>query len=202
MINPKAIDEAYVLGHSFDGVQAIHCKAEFLQLDALICEHKPKRILEFGTCAGALTLMLGAWAKMSNALVFTNDLFDVTSLETKIKLAYLPVIIGRANELTPRELLSLSEFLDTDEKLFVYCDGGHKAQELRQVSRMLKSGDVIACHDFERSDEEDKPFEGINKESERVYEHDIKPLLENGFTRLIDVNEHKKGMHVMALLKE
>jgi cephalosporin hydroxylase len=194
-------EDYYTLGKAkYNGVFCCHCPAEFDVLMDLVWACKPDRIMEFGTGPGVLTMRLGSYAGAHNAMVLSNDLYDHLDLKVRMSISDLPVMLLKANEFKAQETAPIAEFLDDGSRLFVYCDGGHKPQEMRQILNFLKSGDVLACHDFERTEKEDEGM-SINKESERVYEKQVASLLSDGFERLIHPDEHKKGMHVFACRK-
>jgi hypothetical protein len=127
------------------------------KFDELIKTIKPSRILEIGTFAGGLTLIM-------------RDLLDLNKLNDSDVLTYdVNVANYLINQLDDKKITvktknlfsdNYSDFRDNDSKkelidyinqdgvTIVLCDGGSKKNEFRLISSMLKNGDIIMAHDY------------------------------------------------------
>jgi hypothetical protein len=132
------------------------------KFDELIKTIKPSRILEIGTFAGGLTLIM-------------RDLLDLNELNDSDVLTYdVNVANYLINQLDNKKITvktknlfsdNYSDFKDDDSKkelidyinqhgvTIVLCDGGSKKNEFRLISSILKIGDVIMAHDYAPNEE-------------------------------------------------
>jgi hypothetical protein len=187
--------------HSLDEIARIHRMLDYVQ---------PDRILEFGTGTGMMTSALGEWAMNSRSftprkVVLSLDKVQGTPMKTMVDLAEMPVILVIGDEYRRGIRTLMETFLQPDQPeitRFIYCDGGNKPQEMKLFSKLLSSGDCIACHDYERTSEEDENLFNINKYTERVYRKQIDSLLSNGFCFVEGESNIEEGLHVLPLIKE
>ena len=42
----------------------------------------------------------------------------------------------------------VSDMIAGHSPTFIFCDNGNKARELKEYALLLKTGDLIACHDY------------------------------------------------------
>lgn len=116
---------------------------------------KPKRILEIGTGAGGLTLFLRY--KLNelglndtiiktfdiNTTTFDSNLHDTTNLEV-----FKDNLFGSGNDYILERYDLIESYIKSEGVTLVLCDGGNKVNEFNQIAPLLKSGDVIMCHDY------------------------------------------------------
>ena len=183
--------------------EGLHTEQELAKLYELLCQTHPKRIVEFGTWLGLVTTVFGSWASDFNATVLSLDVRLFVPLRTLLVLTKYPVVLLQENEYKADSLAlkRIAEYLDSEDKHFVYCDGGNKKRELWLYSRFLRSGDIIACHDYNRTKEDDTGL-CFNPETERVYLEDVKKIQERvNLVPLWGDDEISSEMHVMAFMK-
>ncbi|QDP56798.1 MAG: hypothetical protein Unbinned400contig1000_17 [Prokaryotic dsDNA virus sp.] len=184
----------------------LHSLDEIARIHRLLDSVQPDRILEFGTGGGMMTSALGEWAmSYPNKTVLSIDRIQGLNMETMLDLAKMPVITVVGDEYARGVRMLMEAFLEPGQPhvtRFVYCDGGNKPQEMRQFSRLLSPGDCIACHDYERTPEEDKRFYNVNPYTERVYRKQLDSLLENGFKFVEGESNIEEGLHVLPLIKD
>ncbi len=126
----------------------------------LIVSLKPSKVLEIGTSAGGLTLMI-------------RDILDNNGLESTKLLSYDindPVYLrhyvdsGSNIEIKVENVFNhqydnlqngfeVIDFISSEGTTLVLCDGGSKKNEFRVLSDFLKIGDVIMAHDYSPNEE-------------------------------------------------
>jgi len=114
-------------------------------LAELLNEEKPARVIELGTGAGGLSLLLESWCLRHGADFAT---FDRVEPDRHVRLE--PV-----DEKTPSHEWHLGSYWNLDPSVFdvegctlLLCDGGDKPGEVRQYAPMLQTGDIIGAHDY------------------------------------------------------
>jgi len=197
LLNPSP----YQLGVCYRGIGGIHCAAELNVLNMILGYVQPKKILEFGTYYGLVTLLFSDWAYENGAQVLSLDNTDYVDQRNKKKFDSLPVEFLLGSEYDQLKVIPrLIDFVETDETLFIYCDGGNKPQEFFQWSRFLKPRDCIACHDYVRSKEQLKALRAT--EFEHVGESlAARTMKRYGLEPLVPLDAHLSGMHVFAAIK-
>lgn len=118
---------------------------------------KPARVLEIGTAAGGLTLLLRDL--LNEAGCETTDMWTVDPME--MPRPYLEVggiNYIHADAFVPQLFERLRWWIQLDGPILVLCDGGDKAREFRSFAPFLKSGDIIMAHDYAPSREY---FDGV-----------------------------------------
>ena len=126
----------------------------------LIVNLKPSKVLEIGTSAGGLTLMI-------------RDILDNNGLESTKLLSYDindPVYLrhyvdsGSNIDIKVENVFNhqydnlqngseVIDFISSEGTTLVLCDGGSKKNEFRVLSDFLKIGDVIMAHDYSPNEE-------------------------------------------------
>lgn len=116
---------------------------------------KPKRILEIGTGAGGLTVFMrdtlnelglnDTYIKSYdiNTTQITDAFTDTTNLEI-----LKDNLFSTDNQFTLERADLIEGFIKSEGLTIVMCDGGHKINEFKQISPMLKTGDIIMAHDY------------------------------------------------------
>jgi predicted O-methyltransferase YrrM len=123
----------------------------------LISQIKPKQILEIGTFAGGLTLILRDLLD-ENGLTDSELLtYDVNSpnylieqvgekkIEIKVKNLFSDDYQSFRSE---EEMNEISNFIQKNGQTIVLCDGGSKKTEFNIIAPLLKEGDIIMAHDY------------------------------------------------------
>lgn len=126
--------------------------------DKLIAEIRPSRILEIGTFAGGLTLILRTILdnnELQNSIITTYDVNTPTYLLPLIES--IPNVISITKNLFSSDYQTFCGELEESEiarlikdsgTTLLLCDGGCKKCEFNILSKYLKSGDIIMAHDY------------------------------------------------------
>lgn len=126
--------------------------------DTLIAKIRPSRIVEIGTFAGGLTLIL-------RTILDNNELqnSNITTYDIDIPIYLLPLIENIPNIISITKNLFSFDYQDFAGELekseivrlikdsgttLLLCDGGCKKCEFNILSQYLKSGDIIMAHDY------------------------------------------------------
>jgi len=123
------------LGHSWHEVRV---------LMKFIKEQRPKHFIEVGIHEGGLSYLL-----------VPKLLCYYTGIEIDCNIIRRDVIDIYEQYIHTAALICLDCFSDVVydiikplENKIIYCDGGHKAQEIAYFKSLLSAGDIIMCHDF------------------------------------------------------
>jgi len=123
----------------------------------LINDIKPSRILEIGTFAGGLTLIMRDLLNLNNledSDVITYDVNTPSFLINQIsniKITVNVVNLFSDNYMNFKDENSKNELINIIGQsgvTLVLCDGGSKKNEFNLISSLLKKGDVIMAHDY------------------------------------------------------
>jgi len=111
----------------------------------LIEEQKPNQFIEVGVHEGGLSYVL--IPTMKNCF-YTGIEIDCNLVRPEVIDLY-----GQYRELSTLFCYDcfsdvIHDYLYNLYHKIVYCDGGHKAQEIAHFKNTLHSGDIIMCHDF------------------------------------------------------
>ena len=122
-------------------------------------EERPKRILEIGTSHGGLTLFLRDKLNelnLENSEIISYDVKEISTHENINKLDNVNIIIENifSNCYTKfKNKDQIENFIKSEGKTVVCCDGGSKKNEINLISPLLKPGDFILAHDYSPSKE-------------------------------------------------
>jgi hypothetical protein len=123
----------------------------------LISKVKPSRILEIGTFAGGLTLIMRDLLDLNdltNSDVITYDVnppnflinqISNIKITSKVTNLFSDNYMNFKDENSKNELLNI---IGEPGVTLVLCDGGSKKNEFNLISPLLKTGDVIMAHDY------------------------------------------------------
>ncbi len=115
--------------------------------------YPPARIVEIGGGNGGFTTALALHAKMIGASVISYDR-QVPDERIAPVARFLGVDFRRIDDLW--EIVStVGGVIASTGRTYVLCDGGDKKRELAAFAPYLKTGDVIACHDYDSVHEVD-----------------------------------------------
>lgn len=115
---------------------------------ALFRTFEPVRVLEIGTAAGGLTLLLRDLldeAGYRSAQLWTIDSMEMTR---SYLLGNDNLRSIHADAFAPDALTELQAWVAEPGPTLVLCDGGDKPREFRTFAPHLKSGDIIMAHDY------------------------------------------------------
>lgn len=135
-----------------------HCAQQnpnaFKKFYKLLAAEKFKNILEIGTADGGLTVSLRL---MSGELGLSPRIlsFDIARrnwYESQCSDYDLDIRIQNIfeNNSIDKEVI---DFIQSEGKTLVLCDGGHKITEFNTLSHYLKDGDFIMAHDYAETQE-------------------------------------------------
>lgn len=142
---------------AYDGLSIEQNPNVIYPLWELINKIKPARVIEIGTFAGGLTLIIRDvldYSELSNSDLITYDVNNPNFLMEKIGDKKIKVLVKnlfsedyskfKSNE----EKEELSDYIIGDGCSLILCDGGSKKNEFNLISPLLKVGDVIMAHDY------------------------------------------------------
>jgi predicted O-methyltransferase YrrM len=149
-----------ITGHFiYKGLMAMQHQNVEKVFDALIKKIKPARVLEIGTSAGGLTLMIRDLLNangLNESDLRTYDVYDPQYLRhhvndgAAIDIRVKSMFNNQYDGLIEDE--ELTEYVQQDGVTLVLCDGGSKKNEFNLISNLIKSGDVIMAHDYSPSE--------------------------------------------------
>ena len=122
----------------------------------LISDVRPSQIIEIGTAAGGLTLMLRDILDaegMQNTELITYDptlpnyLLDRIEKDN-LNIKYKSNNIFSGSYLELENEAEIKDLIQGKGTTILLCDGGSKKNEFRLLSPLLKSGDIIMAHDY------------------------------------------------------
>lgn len=122
----------------------------------LIEKIKPSQVIEIGTAAGGLTLMIRDILdlyELKNTKLYTYDVSYPHYLMDRIEKNKIDILYSQKNlfngdytDLEDSE--EIKKIIQNDGPTIVLCDGGSKKNEFRLLSKYLKIGDIIMAHDY------------------------------------------------------
>lgn len=129
------------------------------KFESLILEYKPSQIIEIGTFAGGLTLILKDIVDIHqlNTEIYTYDVAKASILIDQIQYRNLSNINVNTSNLFSA---NYDDFYDNNKKdeitsliqkpgiTLLLCDGGCKKCEFNLLSDLLKTEDIIMAHDY------------------------------------------------------
>lgn len=103
------------------------------------------QIVELGTYTGAMSVCLGLEGIRKNIPVFSFDIADQRSDETKKLFDHLNV---KFNVLDIWQQKDVIKDLIRTKPTYLICDNGNKRDEFTEFGRELMKGSVISAHDY------------------------------------------------------
>ena len=113
--------------------------------EKVLCKNDYKRLIEFGTYKGAMSVFFLLWSMTRKADFKTYD----TAAHKFNRLAYflkLPLYFRKLDIFEHEK--EIGELIAKLGMSIVYCDNGDKSRELKVFSKYLKKGDLIGVHDW------------------------------------------------------
>lgn len=129
----------------YRGVRCSQSRRVFRALDRLheVTWSRPvERIVEVGTLYGAFTRILRDHDVSRKAEVYSFDVKD-TLVDP---VPDVSLLLG--DVFAEPQLSTLADLIQRPGRCFVFCDGGDKEREVRELCRFLKPEDVVLCHDY------------------------------------------------------
>jgi cephalosporin hydroxylase len=183
------------------------------KLKDLFSQKIPSQILEIGTAAGGLSLMIRDTldeAGLTNSQFRTYDVFDSNRPElksiieagAKVDLRIKNVFNHAYSDLQDDCIEEIQSFIQQEGTTIVMCDGGSKKNEFNILARFLKSGDIIMAHDYSPTLEYFE--EHINNKiwnwleiqdsdiQESVSKYNLEPFMQEDFQQVVWVCKIKK----------
>lgn len=108
----------------------------------------PKRILEIGTYQGGLSVPLAIMARNYQAQFVTFDITQQHKHNNGIWFDLLKMDFRQIDVFSENGKEIVRKLLKQPGRSYVLCDNGNKVDEFNLFSGMIKSGDVIAGHDY------------------------------------------------------
>ncbi len=109
-----------------------------------ILQHKPSMVIEIGTCKGGLSNLISSCTAHIGAEFHTMD-----TMNGGEKNKY--PLYGNASFHQWdcfKYIEEIKNWIRKPGMCFVLCDGGNKPREFNLFSDLIKTGDIIAAHDF------------------------------------------------------
>jgi len=183
------------------------------KLKDLFSQKIPSQILEIGTAAGGLSLMIRDIldeARLTNSQFRTYDVFDSNRPElksiieagAKVDLRIKNVFNHAYSDLQDDCIEEIQSFIQQEGTTIVMCDGGSKKNEFNILARFLKPGDIIMAHDYSPTLEYFE--EHINNKiwnwleiqdsdiQESVSKYNLEPFMQEDFQQVVWVCKIKK----------
>jgi cephalosporin hydroxylase len=127
-------------------------------------------IIEIGFHRGGFTLWLFRNKAEHTKLVS----YDISSDAKEVNNDHIDFRIGDCFD--PAIIKEIQKLINSHGKVLLLCDGGNKIKEFNLYSALLKSGDVIMCHDYAHDETEYQSIiSSINWET--IFESDLKSIL-------------------------
>lgn len=144
---------------SYRGVSIEQRPEVLYKFENLILESNPARIIEIGTFAGGLTLILKDIVDANNLSteIYTYDVAEATILKDHIQQRQLNKLFVRTKNLfngaysdffSPETKQEIQELIQQPGLTILLCDGGCKKCEFNLLASFLKPEDIIMAHDY------------------------------------------------------
>lgn len=183
------------------------------KLKDLFSQKMPSQILEIGTAAGGLSLMVRDTLDevgLLNSQFRTYDVFDINRPELKliidaganVDLRIKNVFNHAYSDLLDEYVEEIQSFIQQEGTTIVMCDGGSKKNEFNILARFLKQGDIIMAHDYAPTLEYFE--EHVNNKiwnwfeiqdsdiQETVEKYNLEPFMQEDFQQVVWVCKTKK----------
>lgn len=139
-------DKGWEWNLQFAGIEQSHNYYVYHLISRIFQENPQiKRVIELGTYKGAMSVVLGLETRRKQIPMFTFDITDFVSDESKKLFKALNVYHVIADIWKEREMVK--QFI-LNEPTYLICDNGNKRDEFPEFGRCLAPGSVISVHDY------------------------------------------------------
>jgi predicted O-methyltransferase YrrM len=150
------------IGHFYyGGIPAAQHMGVIDAFTVLLKAVKPRQILEIGTSAGGLTVIIRDvldWVGLFDTRIRTYDIpagyydrqhFDqMLNRGMRVESYLKNIFTDDFLDLLPEEKPGTTSFIQSPGRTLIICDGGHKPQEFNIFADLMKPGDIIMAHDY------------------------------------------------------
>lgn len=154
----NSLSQEYIAHLSYYGLGTEQNPNIIYPFDKLIADIKPKRVIEIGTFAGGLTMIMRTILdnnSLEDTTITTYDIHEPTylipiiesipSIKSYTKNLFSSDYSDFYNDETKKEI---TEQIQQEGITLLLCDGGCKKCEFKLLSDYLKPNDVIMAHDY------------------------------------------------------
>lgn len=147
---------------AYDGLSIEQNPNVIYPLYHLIKTINPSQILEIGTFAGGLTLMIRDildHLSLNDCDLITYDVNFPFFLKEKINGKKINILVKNlfsenySDFKSNLEKNEIYDYINNSGRTIVFCDGGSKKNEFNLISSLLKPGDIIMAHDYSYDEE-------------------------------------------------
>jgi len=103
-----------------------------------------RSIVEIGTGGGAVASVFGLWGVKLGIPVAT---IDREMRHTPAILGHLGVKYWQVEEFAPETITRIERFVGS-EPTWLFCDGGCKRREFREIGPLMPAGSIVSAHDL------------------------------------------------------
>jgi len=177
------IDQLYGGVNTFTGIPMQQTWTAIYALNRFI-QNEPDlvRIVDLGSGYGGLTLFFGMCMKNRGGKVLSMDLISPHFNPVGL----VPVTFRRIDIFTPEAIALVKKFLRNGGQNLIFCDDGHKPDELNTYGKLLKPLDFIMVHDFRSEITEKEVLTAMKKLGLEFYEYD---LFSKNNTRIVSMRK-------------
>jgi len=126
--------------------------ASLYLFEKVLLEYPVKRIVEFGTWKGNLSLYLYLYCLSEDAEFYTYDIYRFSSYYDEEKKDLLKEKLEFEKHFRRADVFKsateIKEFLQQAGRSFLFCDNGKKTQEFITFAPFLKRGNIMGVHDW------------------------------------------------------
>lgn len=182
------------------GLQMQQQRGIALFISDFLKQVRPRRILEFGTGHGGLSVILNLYSYKHGIRfhTFENSL-DIIEEKNSRLIEFLGGQIHEADIFSIEDLIG--SMIAGQGRCVVLCDNGHKKVELSTFAKYMKPGDYIMAHDYYDSKE---LFESdfIGRGSCELEYEDIEQTIEENGLRIFSLDGREKNLLWIILEKQ
>lgn len=143
--------------------------------------YPPKQIVEIGSLNGGFTTAIGVHAWRIGCKVFSFDVCVAPNQDWASLAKFLGI------DFIQQDVFEFSSVVESLVKqrgvTFLLCDGGNKPKEFNIFAKFLRSGDIIAAHDYCAGGDKSWPWSEIKKSdvAQTVKEQNLEPFMQEYF---------------------
>lgn len=150
----------------------------------MIEHERPARFIELGSGRGGFTCCLAIAMRNYGGRVYAFDKVEPPP-EILAWWSTLPVSFYRLDVFSSEGVTKISHITQDHGATIVLCDGGSRVREFTEFAKYLKSGDIIAAHDYKNP--KTWPFSEFTEVDAQ------EPMDHNGLTRIPWPQIHQAG---------